>query len=202
MWIGVQGPIIHRVERVGDDVVVGQNVGRLAVRLDRDQIERTGAHLHVRGDKAMDAIAADRVQRLERTAQLVGHVLVEDARPFGEILGAGDETLHIAARVNPGVLIRLDRRRVHQLFVRRVRRDGLKTGVPNSDDCDPVGHNASWIFSISILHQEPRNVNPHPPLRTRVGFGIADDQIVGLSSRSHRPRQGFAVSAQPNGAAS
>ena len=138
--IGRQGAVENRVHGIGGDVGQGQHVGRFAVRLHCDHVHDAAGDLHVGRRQAVNPLTRDGGIGFEQPSKLVGHVLVENAGALDKVLGHGDKTVNVAAGVQAGVFVGLDRCLVHQLFVRHLGRERAEAGVADAHDRYIFGH--------------------------------------------------------------
>jgi hypothetical protein len=81
--------------------------------------------------------------RFQDTADLVRDILIEDTRAFDEVLGDGDEAVHVAPRIHTGVGVRLHGRFVHYLLVGEFGGDGAITAPTHPNHCDTFTHRSA-----------------------------------------------------------
>jgi hypothetical protein len=133
-------PAQHRVEGERVHAALRQQIGRLRMGFDGDRARRTAADQHHAGGEREQAVRRDGLHRSLDGAQLVGDVLVEDARAFLEVLRRAHERVDVAARVGAGVQVRGRRGLEHQLLVAAAGGGGCEPGPPHAGDADPRAH--------------------------------------------------------------
>ena len=91
-----QRAVEHRIEREALDPAVRDHVGRLRVGLDRHDPGDARPDQHHGGRDREQPVRSHGLHRSLDRAELVRHVLVEDARPLFEVLGRADERVDLA----------------------------------------------------------------------------------------------------------
>ena len=111
------------------------------MRLDRDHRGDPAADQHHAGGQGEQSVARHRVDRPLHGAQLVGHVLVEDAGALLEVLGGADEGVDVGpAGFDAGFQIGGPGRLEHQFLVGDVRRRRGEPRPADAHDAYPRFH--------------------------------------------------------------
>src|SRR3989454_3875129 len=127
------------------------------MRLDRDQIGDPGADKHDRGGNTLQAVAGDRVNRLQDGPELVWCVLVGDARALVEIFAHADKTFDVLMS-HAGVAVRTGGRLESQFAVGTVDGEGARR------DCADANH------GYAVTHTPQSTQSPRSTQSTSVGL--------------------------------
>ena len=154
--IEIERTVVNRVKRIIENRVWILQIRMLAVRLDNDQANESGAELHHGIGDAVEPVLSQRVHRLLHGAELIRRILIEDRDAFGEIFRAGNKGLDLM-RIDAGVRVCLLCRLEHHLLKREMLR-----ARSCGHDADPDDRN-TFVHKTAVSDLEFRV----PPLRSQ-----------------------------------
>ena len=115
--VHAERPVQDRIHREAVDTTLRYEVAGLRVGLDGHARRDAAADQHHAGDQPEQAVGRDRLDRPLDGAELVRHVLVEDARALLDVLRASHERVDLGPGIHAGILVRLPGSLEHQLLV-------------------------------------------------------------------------------------
>ena len=143
-----EGSVINRIESIIEKPVWILQVRVLAVRLDKDQPDESGANLHDGVGDAVEPVLSQRMHRLLDGAELIRRVLIEDRDAFAEILCAGNEGLDLVD-IDASVGVGLLRRFEHHFLKREMLASRSRRCMSDADDGNAISHLAYRLWLIA-----------------------------------------------------